>query len=183
MKKLTGRQTIRSTSSKSIYIVSLLLLFFMTASLAQGQVVPSTASALAANAHFNAHLAGANNGSIQSQLAVADDYLHARGTTRNPAESVRWLTAASQQGSAEATARLGLSYLFGHGVPKDISYGARLIQQAADAHDRWDRDSWACSTRVERASHAISTRRSRCSLRRPTQTTAKLISIWASSIN
>ncbi|HRD68406.1 MAG TPA: tetratricopeptide repeat protein [Candidatus Competibacter sp.] len=47
--------------------------------------------------------------------------------------SANWYTMASNNGDAEASYNLGLMYLNGDGVTKDINNGVVLIEKAADA--------------------------------------------------
>jgi Sel1 repeat len=76
-------------------------------------------------------LAAANAGDRQSQLAVGKAYNGDGIVRRDYPEAVKWFTAAAALGSVEASAWLGSCYVYGHGVPQDMSQGTSLIEAAA----------------------------------------------------
>jgi hypothetical protein len=55
-----------------------------------------------------------------------------KGVPADKAESIRWLTKAADSGDAISQYNLGVLYLQGLGVEKDITKGTALIKKAAD---------------------------------------------------
>lgn len=119
----------------SIAVLGCLFLFIAVSAGAQGvSITPPGTPAVAA---LQADLAAANTGDVQAQLRVGKALNGGTtGTVRpNFTEAFKWFQAASQQGSAEATAWLGSMYLYGHGVPQDLNQAASLIQSSASSNN------------------------------------------------
>ncbi len=119
----------------SIAVLGCLFLLIAVSAGAQGvSITPPSTPAVAA---FQADLAAANTGDVQAQLRVGKALNGgATGTVRqNFTAAFKWFQAASQQGSAEATAWLGSMYLYGHGVPQDLTQAASLIQTSASSNN------------------------------------------------
>jgi TPR repeat protein len=70
-----------------------------------------------------------------SQTALASCYDLGRHVQPNGKESIRWLTAAANQGYAPAEYELGRIYLYGRGVPADYPQALRWERGAADQGD------------------------------------------------
>jgi hypothetical protein len=74
----------------------------------------------------------ANQGWVESQLALAEMYAEGRGVAQDASEAVRWYRAAAEQGHAEAQLRLGSRYDTGRGVVQDLAEALRWYRLAAE---------------------------------------------------
>lgn len=74
--------------------------------------------------------AAAERGDPKAQFAVALQY--DTGNPTNYPEALRWFRMAAEGGYAVAEAKLGLMYLYGWAVRRDVVEAARWYKRAAD---------------------------------------------------
>ena len=55
----------------------------------------------------------------------------------NTKKAIHWLTLAAENGDAQSQCALGVHYVRGHGVKKDVRVGAQLYRCAATQNDEW----------------------------------------------
>ena len=82
------------------------------------------------------HRKAALNGGAVERLAYGRDLNEGILGRRNYNDAFKWLQAASQLGSTEATAWLGSMYLLGHGVAPDPIKAHELLTVAAAENDK-----------------------------------------------
>lgn len=85
---------------------------------------------------LEANLPLAEQGDVQAQFYVGEQYLAGRGTEANPQEGIAWVRKAADQGHVPAQTRLGAAYLRGDGVEKDADAAAKWLRLAGAASDR-----------------------------------------------
>ena len=75
--------------------------------------------------------ARAQAGDASAEYVVALKYLHGEGTSKNPAEAMRWLTLAAAKGLPPAQYLLGTLYADGVGAKADMAKSVQWYEAAA----------------------------------------------------
>ena len=83
------------------------------------------------DAAFKLYQSGAAKGDVESETNLGILYINGKGTPKDDAKSVEWLTKAIKDGSMRAIYELGAMYLHGVGVPEDKARGLKMYRQAA----------------------------------------------------
>lgn len=91
--------------------------------------------AATANAEFDALVAAANNGDVDSQLALGNYYLSGDDVPRDEKEAFAWFKKAANQGNAEAQFKVGFAYKAGEAVRQDYELAYMWLDLAAQQGD------------------------------------------------
>lgn len=93
--------------------------------------VPERVQTMASTTPLDQLTARAEAGDAAAEYVVAAKYLHGSGTSKNPAEAVRWLTLASAKGLPTAQYLLGTLYVTGVGTKVDMAKAFQWYEAAA----------------------------------------------------
>lgn len=77
-------------------------------------------------------LRAADNGIVEAYLNLGQIYYDGKYVTRDDCKSAQWFTAAALRGDSRGEYRLGLMYLDGTGVDKNIDRARKLLLTAKD---------------------------------------------------
>jgi TPR repeat protein len=115
--------------------IGLFLGLALTSVRALAFAAPQTAPEITSTQAFQRDLQAANSGDAAAQMRTARAYFEGKGVLRNRAEAAKRFQSLYQDGSVEAGAWLGGTYLFGAGVGQDLTRATELIKAAANAGD------------------------------------------------
>ena len=83
----------------------------------------------------------ASLGSPDGMFEAAEALFWGRGCPENPGLAADWYTKAANAGHIGAATSLGISLLYGDGVPRDIERARRYLEMGADAGDEEAEDA------------------------------------------
>ncbi|MDD2724981.1 MAG: tetratricopeptide repeat protein [Methylovulum sp.] len=79
--------------------------------------------------NFNQYKKNAEQGDMQAQYKLAENYLCGTGVEQNFHEAVKWFQKVAQQGDSAAQGRLGDCYYYGRGVEQNYSEAIKWYEK------------------------------------------------------